>query len=520
MLKTTKEFIENAKKVHGDKYDYSNVNYINSKIKVNIICHKHGQFEQTPNDHLNGHGCKKCGIEIATIKNRKKLEDFIKKAKEIHGNRYDYSKVDYINCKTKVNIICSEHGEFFQTPNSHLFGRGCPGCSGTKKLIIEEFIEKARLVHGDRYDYSKVEYVNNGTKVCIICSEHGEFKQTPNSHLNGCGCKKCSKIYSPTTEEFIEKARFIHGDRYNYSKVDYNGANSYISIICPIHGEFKQTPSTHLSSRGCRKCKYENHGEKVRRFKNVEEFIIAAKKVHGDKYDYSKIKEYKNGRNKLTIICSIHGEFQQNSQHHIDRKYGCSFCYKIENLNRINAYNEKKHQFCKENFLKRCLEIHGDLFEYLEEYKSATEKIKIKCNKCGFIFQQKTSNHLQGQGCPNCLASKGEKRIEKYLKDHNIKYEMEYSFNDCRGVRRPLPFDFYIEEHNLLIEYQGEQHYRPTAFNGYEYDVNSSFEKMKKSDKIKKDYCNKNNLPLLEISYNDFNNIEEILNDIFINTYK
>lgn len=124
-----------------------------------------------------------------------------------------------------------------------------------RKLTIAEFIKKAREVHGNKYDYSKVKYVNNHTNVCIICPEHGEFWQRPDNHLNGKGCPKCGiENISSTKEEFINKAREVHGDKYDYSKVKYVGALKKVCIICPKHGEFKQTPNSHLGGKGCPRC--------------------------------------------------------------------------------------------------------------------------------------------------------------------------------------------------------------------------------------------------------------------------
>ena len=185
--------------------------------------------------------------------------EFIEKAKNVHGDKYDYSKVEYKNAITKVCIICPKHGEFWQTPAEHLSGYGCKYCGGTNKLTIEQFIDKARKIHGDKYDYSKVEYINNKTKVCIICPKHGEFWQAPNYHLSGQGCKKCSDELNglkkrKTKEQFIEEAQKIHGKRYDYSKVEYLGNNKKVCIICPEHGEFWQTPYLHLKGNGCSKC--------------------------------------------------------------------------------------------------------------------------------------------------------------------------------------------------------------------------------------------------------------------------
>ena len=186
-------------------------------------------------------------------------EEFIKKAKLVHCNKYDYSKVEYINTRTKVCIICPEHGEFWQTPHSHINKRGCPICWKLRKsknmtLTNDEFIKKAKQTHGDKYDYSKVEYINTRTKVCIICPEHGEFWQIPNIHIRGSECPKCVNQYHQTTEEFIEKAKKIHGNKYDYSKVNYKSKQKSIIISCPIHGEFSQLPQNHLRGSGCPKC--------------------------------------------------------------------------------------------------------------------------------------------------------------------------------------------------------------------------------------------------------------------------
>ena len=256
------------------------------------------------------------------------LKDFIDKANLIHNNKYDYSKVNYINNSTKVCIICPEHGEFWQTPRNHLIGQGCPLCNGTFKLTNQEFIEKANLIHNNKYDYSKVKYVNNNTKVCIICPKHGEFWQTPHHHLNGHGCSKCRNENNGdrrrhNTEDFIRKSKSIHGEKYNYDKVNYVNSYSKVCIICPDHGEFWQSPYVHIQGHECPEC------AKIKRAKNnkhsIDEFIQKSKLIHGDKYDYSKV-EYINSHTKVCIICPEHGEFWQRPCCHTNLRQGCPFC--------------------------------------------------------------------------------------------------------------------------------------------------------------------------------------------------
>lgn len=187
---------------------------------------------------------------------------------------YDYSKVNYINARTKVCIICPIHGEFWQTPTGHLIGRGCEKCGCTsqskaRRFTKEMWVEKAKKVHGDRYDYSKVEYVNSQTPIIITCQIHGDFKMRPNDHLRGQNCPKCKKTLlreklSMTTNEFIERARAVHGDKYDYSKVNYINNRTEVCIICPKHGEFWQTPVKHLQGNNCPKCNSSKLEEKIR----------------------------------------------------------------------------------------------------------------------------------------------------------------------------------------------------------------------------------------------------------------
>ena len=202
---------------------------------------------------------------------RKTTKEFILECVNKHGSKYDYSKVDYIDANTKVCIICPIHGEFWQKPIMHIRGNGCPKCNPKKKINREEILERFRKVHKDKYDYSKVDYKNVFTKVCIICPIHGEFWQTPHSHLKGSGCPKCANEFKSSKmflnkKEIIDRFKGIHGDKYDYSKFDYRGILEKSCIICPKHGEFWQTPHSHLKGSGCPKCKNSLLENKVRLF--------------------------------------------------------------------------------------------------------------------------------------------------------------------------------------------------------------------------------------------------------------
>jgi len=253
--KTNEDFLNEAKEVHGSKYDYSRVEYISNNTNIEIICPKHGSFNKKPVHFINRkQGCPKCSIENQIKLQTKSLNQFITEAKEVHGDKYDYSKTKYEVNRKNVTIICPIHGEFEQTPSNHLRGKGCKYCGGTTKMDTKLFIIKAKKVHGDKYDYSKTKYEISRKNVTIICPIHGEFEQAPNNHLSkGYGCPKClGKVID--TETFIKKAKEVHGDKYDYSKVKYIKQFSKIDVICPEHGQINITPYYHINSFGCKKC--------------------------------------------------------------------------------------------------------------------------------------------------------------------------------------------------------------------------------------------------------------------------
>ncbi|WP_415407971.1 DUF723 domain-containing protein [Sulfurovum sp. CS9] len=197
--KKTLAFIAKAKAKHGERYNYSLVEYVKNNEKIKIVCPEHGIFNQVPGSHLSGSGCPKCGFARRSNLRKSTLSDFIKKAEQVHADRYDYSLVEYSTSYKKVKIICPEHGTFQQRPNSHLKGQGCPKCGSAqmandRKTTLSDFIKKAQSKHGHRYDYSETTYENARTKITIICSIHGHFTQTANSHLTGRGCPECAKL--------------------------------------------------------------------------------------------------------------------------------------------------------------------------------------------------------------------------------------------------------------------------------------------------------------------------------------
>lgn len=251
-------FIEKANKRHNNKYDYSQVEYVDSVTKVCIICPEHGEFWQTPQGHVRGNSCPKCANKKRGDTFRSNGDEFVERASKIHNGRYIYDKTKYVNAETKIPILCLEHGTFWMTPMNHLLGQGCPKCSG-RGLTTSEIVTMFREKHDDKYDYSKVVYNRMHEKVCIICPKHGEFWQTPSKHLLGQGCPKCAietraEEKNIGNEEFIRRAREIYGDKYIYADTKYTKMDEKVKVICPKHGEFWQKPYDHLHGHGCPKC--------------------------------------------------------------------------------------------------------------------------------------------------------------------------------------------------------------------------------------------------------------------------
>jgi protein-arginine kinase activator protein McsA len=257
---TIAHFIEEASKVHKNKYSYEKVILPSKNRKVTITCPIHGDFDQLFSSHLRGTGCPNCGHENISRSLSMTQEKFILRAKKIHGNLYNYDKVKYVNGNTSVTIVCEKHGDFNQKPRQHLAGQGCPECGKNKcvphKMLHKDFIQRVKDIYGNKYDYPE-EYKGSQTKIKIICREHGEFYQMPSCLWRGIGCPKCGnkKKGAPWGFiEFLQRARQLHGDKYEYVEYSFVRMRDMVNIICPTHGEFSQVAQAHIAGQGCPKC--------------------------------------------------------------------------------------------------------------------------------------------------------------------------------------------------------------------------------------------------------------------------
>ena len=263
-------------------------------------------------------------------------EEVIKRAKKIHGNKYDYSLLEYKHSKKKVKIICPEHGVFEQIAADHLNGSGCVECSGKKMLTNETFKNRAREIHRNKYDYSLVEYIHTDKKIKIICPEHGIFEQTPHEHLKGSECLLCGnprKGKKTNKKDFIEKAKKIHGDKYDYSLVKYINNKENIKIVCSKHGVFEQRPDVFLARKQeCPKCS--NNGTSKGE-KQLFEYICSLCEEQVIENDRKIISPYEID----ILIPSLKIGFEYNGDYwHSEERVGKNYHKNKEKLAYENGY--------------------------------------------------------------------------------------------------------------------------------------------------------------------------------------
>lgn len=316
---TQDEWVQVANVKHDYFYDYSLVNYVNGSTKVKIICPIHGVFEQGPLLHSNrGDGCPKCGKESMANKSRTSVEDFIKKSREIHGDRYDYSLVRrFKTLNDKLNLVCPKHGVFEQSGLGHLQGLNCEKCSYEERAANriqskESILERLKKMCPNlKYDLSN--YKNRKSVIKYKCKEHGWVEQELGCHLVGKDCKYCNTTNGGkplTTEQFIENARRVHGDRYDYSEVVYVNNSKKVKIKCKHHGYFYQKPNGHVDSQmGCSVCARVSSSFRrgkvgsdiTEEARNIENFLYILKMSKGSE-EFWKIGTSSNPQKRATKI--------------------------------------------------------------------------------------------------------------------------------------------------------------------------------------------------------------------------
>jgi hypothetical protein len=495
-VQKTAEFVTRARKIHGRKYDYSRVRYVNVDTPVEVVCRKHGSFFPAPWTHVRKKsptGCKLCSSARAgAFRRESHKKSFVAKARQVHGKAYDYSKTVYKDARSKLTIVCPRHGPFKQEAFSHLRGIGCPRCGverrglQRRKEAAGAFVEKARKVHGRKYRYEKTVYARASGMIVVTCPKHGDFKQTANGHLGGNGCSKCKAdrlrdAFADTKAGFVRKARQRHGSKFTYLG-DYVNSRTPMLIACKEHGRFHQAPISHLKGTGCPKCGIEVI--KAYHSSNHEEFLKKARRVHGDKFGYPQ--RYERATKLIRITCPLHGAFTQTPNNHLNG-HGCKKCQ--------SQQASERNRLTHEEFVKKALKVHGSKFQYPEKYKASVEPLLILCPAHG-RFRQAPNKHLNGQGCPRCMESFGERVVSRILERRCVRFITQHKFADCID-KRPLRFDFWLPKQNTLVEYDGPQHFEARGY----YGGQEHFTATQRRDRIKTAYARKKKIRLIRVKY-------------------
>lgn len=478
---TFEEFEKRANEKHNGKYTYHKETFNGTKHDTIITCPIHGDFPQTPKRHLSGQGCPECGKEKARTHRKHNYKLFLEEAYKRFGNDFSFPLIEsqYINNKTYITVRCNKCGyEFPRRPND-LFSdkfNGCKNCKHIevlerKKRKIEElkrlkanqpkkskhssvtseiYLERFRKKFGDTIDPFMDEYIDTQKEIHFKCNVCGHiFKRRPHNCLDSDGCPKCKNVNNQrlTTEEFIRRARKVHGDKYDYSASEYKSTDEDVIVIChekdefgEEHGRFKVTPHAHIGSMhsGCPKC-----SGKFR--KDTDYFIRQAKRIHGDKYIYAKT-QYVKALEDVIITCPIHGDFQLTP-----------------------------------------------------------------------------NEHLNGRGCPLCKESHLEKEIRLFLDENRIKYIPQARFDWLRtnDTRKKMSLDYLIKDKNIAIECQGIQHFSDKRFWPTERSKEQAVLRVQERDKLKKQLCEEHGIKVLyysnlgiEYPYHVFTNKEELLKEI------
>lgn len=376
-------------------------------------------------------------------------------------------------------------------------------------MTTEMYIKKAQERHGNKYDYSSTVFVDWNTLIFIGCSVHGQKEVSPRHHIYGKkahGCKQCGQEAWATEKNqrarlsFLNRVKAIYGDKYDYSHTIYSASKAKIVVICPKHGSFSTTPNRLLRGKGCSKCGDESAARK--RSKGTKKFIAEAQAVHGDRYDYSKV-DYFSCSKKIIIICRVHGEFQQLPQNHL-KGHDCEKCGFLKTGDGLRKLLE--------DFLAAARATHGNKYDYSKVvYINTKTEVEIICPEHG-SFKQAPGNHIKGSGCLLCVDifhSKFARKIEDWLITNEIKYEREKTFENCRSKKRNqrFRFDFFLPNQGIIIEYDGQQHFRSVEHWG----GNASLQANIANDKIKNEWAKKNGFKMLRISFIQKDEVEDIL---------
>lgn len=433
---------------------------------------------------------------------RKTQYELISESKNRFPRLFDYSNVIYQNANTPVIFVCILHNiQFPQKFNNHLLGKsGCPICKKIIKQLRDleirkqKFLNKAILIHNNEFDYSKMNFINNNTKIEIICKEGHHFFDTPKQHndtrkhKNGYGCNICSTHISKyTAKSYIKKANEVHNNKYDYSLITnetFKNLKDIVYIKCPEHTVFPKNAGSHVYGYGCNECN--NHTAKMTNCI----FLKKAKKLYENKYEYPNLNIENGNKSKIKILCKRKHITIKIVADHLNGSE-CTMCNKID------------------KFLILAKNTHLNRFDYsrINYIKNVNESVEIICSEHG-VFEQKPCNHIKGYGCWLCSESNGERRVRLYLKNKNINHKREIRITN--ELFNEMRYDFYLPERKIFIEYDGEQHFDPSYGSKHKLFERNNH----KIDAGKDMYVSYISATLIRIHYKDFKNVETILDNI------
>lgn len=435
----------------------------------------------------------------------KSSSNLIKRGIALYGNHFSYEKVKIADLRDKTIITCKKHGDVIMTGNYHIYNQGGFGCyicnkeKKDEKLRLKkekEFFKKSISQFNNNYSYDKSEYKGFDHDIKLTCKKHKlDFVTTPRNHFSTqyggcCDCNRTDPKISFGT--FLKKAHNKHKNIYRYPR--HKGTHLLnkvddIQITCQNHGNFNLNIKKHITKGiGCPHC-----SKKQRNSPSItnEEFVLRSQNLYGESYTYDRCKF--SGINENVILgCNVrdHGYFSVQSSKHLHRNQGCPKC------------SNHTPRLTTKQFIKRAKLIHGEYYDYnLVKYHDYYTPVDIICPMHG-VFSQKPANHLSGNGCSNCKRSKEEVKIINYLKLHKIPFITQHKI-DQDNVR--MYCDFYLPNHNTIIEYDGFQHYLPVTFGGTKdtdiFDAIKKFKNILYRDELKDKYAKSNNLRIIRIPF-------------------
>jgi hypothetical protein len=512
-------FLERANKKFNYKYTYDIASYICAKTPIEISCPIHGSDKIRPDTHIQSEtGCSDCQSAL-TLQRRQKITliSFLSDCKKKHGDKYGYDKINFITRRDKITVKCPVHEYVEINGYAHIDGRGCPKCVDLIPAVDKEvrgaaFIRNSKDKFHLKFDYTEVRYVNQSTPIILTCIDHQErYEIAPIKHLYSKygSCKVCRaelRSYKsilnrkPHNKDnktsFINKAKTVHGDIYNYDNVHYVNSSTKVEVICDKHGPFHQVPNSHLRGSGCPVCAKEKSAQK--QLPTHQTYVNKVEKAFPGKFTF-ELTKYRGTKKDVTITCKNHGPFTRTAELHY--QHDCPRCHnELRSQNRLTPIETIRDK----------VESRGGIL-LSKKYEKGV-KVKVQCAN-GHHFSAVWPSINSGSWCRYCDRYFGE-RFTRHVLELMLGGTFKKSFPNFLinpKTKRRLQLDGYDETLKIAFEYQGEQHFDTSH---YYYTEGGMYR-----DQLKREQCRRHDVVLIEVrefkkNYGIKENIEHILKSI------